>query len=60
MKNFVVYALPNGTILRTGLCQDESFELQAMHEGEGVIEGEGDALTQRVDVETGTLVPLDQ
>jgi hypothetical protein len=58
MKQFTVYDTVGGTILRTGSCQDETFELQAMHDHEAVLEGEGDAKTQRVDPGTQQLVPL--
>lgn len=58
MKSFLVYDVLTGTILRTGTCQEEAFELQAMHEHEAVMEGEGNALSQRVDPETRTLVSI--
>lgn len=48
MKVFTVYNLVSGSIIRTGTCQDETFEAQAMNPGEGVIEGYGDWSTQCV------------
>jgi adenylylsulfate kinase-like enzyme len=36
MKNFVVY-LPDGSVVRSGLCQDETFEMQN-NEGEYLLE----------------------
>jgi hypothetical protein len=60
MKQFTVYHTALGTILRTGISQDEAFDLQAIHDHEAVLEGEGDAATQRVDPETQQLVPLEQ
>ena len=58
MKLFTVYDAETGTILRSGMCQEEAFSLQAMRENERVTEGEGDHLTQRVDTVTGELVSL--
>lgn len=58
MKQFTVYRVDTGVIVKTGTCQDESFDLQAMHDHEAIIEGEGDATTQRVDPATQELVPL--
>ncbi|MEC8254684.1 MAG: phage tail assembly chaperone [SAR324 cluster bacterium] len=46
MKSFVVYN-DQGEILRTGACQDDDLSVQA-GEGESVLEGEADDLTQMV------------
>ena len=46
MKSFVVYN-DQGGILRTGACQDHDLAVQA-GEGESVLEGEADDLTQMV------------
>ena len=46
MKSFVVYN-DQGAILRTGACQDDDLSVQA-GEGESVLEGEADDLTQMV------------
>lgn len=46
MKSFVVYN-DQGEILRTGACQDEDLSVQA-GEGESVLEGNADDLTQMV------------
>jgi hypothetical protein len=58
VKAFIVYDTQTGAILRTGSCQDETFAMQAMNAGEGVIEGEGSAQTQRVDPATHELVSI--
>lgn len=41
MKHFVIY-LENGQIIRSGVCQDETFDLQA-NEGEFILETEYDS-----------------
>lgn len=46
MKNFIVYN-SDGKILRTGLCQDETFLLQA-DDNESVLEDEANAAKQKV------------
>lgn len=46
MKSFVVYN-DQGLILRTGACQDDDLSVQA-GEGESVLEGNADDLTQMV------------
>jgi len=46
MKNFIIYN-EEGAILRTGTCQDSTFNRQA-HEGEFVIEGMANDVTQKV------------
>ncbi|MDY6958070.1 MAG: hypothetical protein SVK08_02825 [Halobacteriota archaeon] len=46
MKNYIVYN-SDGKILRTGMCTDDSLEIQAQ-ENEFVIEGEADDETQRI------------
>lgn len=46
MKSFIVYD-DTGTILRTGMCADNDFDLQAMA-NEYVIEGQADDLLQVV------------
>lgn len=46
MKNFIIYNAADD-ILRTGLCQDVDFEIQA-HANEFVMEGEADAVTQKI------------
>jgi len=48
MKQFTVFDMVTGTILRTGTCQECDFSAQAMSDGEGVIEGVGNWQTQRV------------
>ncbi len=50
MTAFIVYDA-NGVILRTGVCPSDVFLLQA-HDGEFVMEGLADMLTQRVDPTT--------
>jgi len=45
MKQFVVYN-QEGRILRSGSCQDSTFELQAQ-EGEFVMEGQANDVTQK-------------
>jgi len=47
MKNYVVYNKLTGEILRTGICSDESIELQALDK-ETVIEGIANDITQKI------------
>ena len=46
MKSFIVYDV-NGTILRTGICSERSFEYQASYP-DSVIEGKANDITQKV------------
>lgn len=46
MKKFIIYN-KKGEILRTGLCQEETFRLQSQ-DGEFVMEGSANALTQKI------------
>ena len=56
MKNFIVYNA-NGKILRTGLCQNETFAAQA-HTGEFVMEGRNDGEFSKI--ENGAIVAKTQ
>jgi hypothetical protein len=56
MKRFVVYGNDSGVILRSGVCPDEMFDVQAM-EGETVIEGEANDITDLVDIKTQKILP---
>lgn len=47
MKDFIVYNSQE-EILRTGLCQDIDFFIQATKEGEFVMEGMADSVTQKI------------
>lgn len=47
MKKFIIYNTNDGTILRTGSCAESLFNLQAQ-EGESILEGEANQLTQMV------------
>lgn len=55
MKHFVVYNAA-GEILRTGICQDETFEAQAVGPDEFVIESQADVEIDSVDPATGQVV----
>lgn len=46
MRNFIIHNM-EGTILRTGLCQDVDFKTQA-HANEFVMEGKANAATQKI------------
>lgn len=56
--NFTVYDKTTGVIIRFGICQDETFALQPTRPNEGVVEGQGDPRTQRVDPDTQQFVTL--
>lgn len=47
MKNYILYN-KKGKILRTGSCQDESFDLQVQQEGEFIIEGMANDAIQKI------------
>lgn len=47
MKKYIVYKKNTGKILRTGVCQNNSFDLQAQ-EGEAVMEGIANDVIQKV------------
>ena len=55
MKRYVVYHVATGEILRSGVCADNVFELQAQGEDQAVIEGDGSDATH--DVRGGVIVP---
>jgi hypothetical protein len=55
MKHFVIHNAA-GEILRAGICQDETFELQAQGPDEFVIEAQADVEVDSVDTETGEIV----
>lgn len=52
--NFIIYN-NTGKILRTGICPADWLNLQPQT-GEFVIEGTADAVTQKIDVDTRTVV----
>lgn len=56
MKHFVIHNAA-GEILRTGICQDETFELQVQGPDEFVIEAQADVEIDSVDPATGQIVP---
>lgn len=39
MKNFIIYNILDGSIIRHGVCQSELFEAQILFENEDVMEG---------------------
>jgi len=39
VRFFIVYKTDDGRVLRSGCCQDEMFDAQAMAPNEGVMEG---------------------
>lgn len=47
-KSYLIYSASTGEIIRSGVCKAEDFLLQLTGVGEGVIEGEGLALTHYV------------
>lgn len=55
MKHFVIHNAA-GEILRAGICQDETFELQAQGPDEFVIEAQADVETDSVDPATSQIV----
>jgi hypothetical protein len=55
MKNFIVYSIAEGRILRAGLCGDGDIDAQA-HSGEAVLEAVASTVTDRV--ENGAVVAL--
>lgn len=55
MKHFVIHNAA-GEILRAGICQDETFALQAQGPDEFVIEAQADVEVDSVDTETGEIV----
>ena len=55
MKHFVIHNAA-GEILRTGICQDETFELQASGPDEFVIEAQADVEADAVNPQTGEIV----
>ncbi len=55
MKHFVIHNAA-GEILRTGVCQDETFEAQAIGADEFVIEAQADAEADSVNPATGQIV----
>ena len=48
MKRFAVYRKATGEIIRTGVCPDDHFALQARGEDEAVIEGAACDLSHHV------------
>lgn len=59
MKFFTVYDTTTGEIKRVGSCQDDLVEAQAFLPNEAAIEGEADTLSERIDLATGLIVPID-
>jgi hypothetical protein len=55
MKHFVIHNAA-GEILRAGICQDETFELQAQGPDEFVIETQADVETDAVNPQTREIV----
>jgi len=55
MKHFVIHNAA-GEILRSGICQNETFDLQANGPDEFVIEAQADPETDAVDPATGEVV----
>lgn len=56
MKKFIVHNAA-GEIIRTGICPDEIFALQAIFEGEIVTEGDADPEKDAVDPVTKEVLP---
>jgi len=54
MKNYIVFN-NEGRILRTGICSDKAFLLQA-REGENLMEGSASNLTKRISMSDKTIV----
>lgn len=47
MKHFIIYN-ESGKILRTGRCQDKTFELQRSSDDELIMEGQANDRTQKI------------
>ena len=49
MKNYIIYKKDSGQIVKSGVCSNSSFDLQAQ-EGESILEGIANDATQKVEI----------